>query len=213
MKTNISVIALILAFALVATPAFAQQGRGLGVGLGVQTKGGVGGGPGAGVNAGAGAQVGKGNVGVRTNTEVQAKTSGQGKAGEAVDVDAKGHDAPNANLTTKIQSNPAVAAKVQSMLPTGMSMSDASAGFKNQGQFIAALHVSQNLKIPFDQLKAKMTGDHATSLGAAIQASRPDLPENQVKEEVKKAETEAKVTASAKAAATTTANIKSSEKK
>jgi len=31
-------------------------------------------------------------------------------------------------------------------------------GFKNQGQFIAALHVSQNLGIPFADLKTAMTG-------------------------------------------------------
>src|SRR5439155_26462097 len=39
-----------------------------------------------------------------------------------------------------------------------LTLQAASAGFKNQGQFIAALHVSHNLNIPFDQLKAKLTG-------------------------------------------------------
>ena len=65
------------------------------------------------------------------------------------------------------------------MLPNGMLLNDASAGFKNQGQFIAALHVSQNLGIPFADLKKQMvtttgTGAAATStqtksLGQAIQ--------------------------------------------
>jgi hypothetical protein len=41
----------------------------------------------------------------------------------------------------------------------------AESGFKNHGQFIAALHVSKNLNIPFDQLKAKMTSSLPMSLG------------------------------------------------
>ncbi len=44
------------------------------------------------------------------------------------------------------------------MLPKGITLNEASKGFKNQGQFIAALHVSQNLGIPFADLKAEMTG-------------------------------------------------------
>ncbi len=39
-----------------------------------------------------------------------------------------------------------------------MTLNQASKGFKNQGQFIAALHVSQNLGIPFADLKTAMTG-------------------------------------------------------
>jgi hypothetical protein len=39
-----------------------------------------------------------------------------------------------------------------------MSLNQASKGFKNQGQFIAALHVSQNLGISFADLKTAMTG-------------------------------------------------------
>jgi len=39
-----------------------------------------------------------------------------------------------------------------------MTLNEASKGFKNQGQFIAALHVSQNLGIPFADLKTAMTG-------------------------------------------------------
>ena len=40
----------------------------------------------------------------------------------------------------------------------GVTLDQASAGFKNQGQFIAALHVSQNLGIRFANLKAAMMG-------------------------------------------------------
>jgi hypothetical protein len=58
------------------------------------------------------------------------------------------------------------------MLPEGMTMDKAAAGFRNQGQFIAALHVSQNLGIPFDQLKLQMV-DHHQSLGRSIQTLKP----------------------------------------
>ena len=51
--------------------------------------------------------------------------------------------------------------------------SDAS-GFKNFGQFVAAVHVSHNLDIPFADLQAKMIGDNAVSLGKAIQELKPD---------------------------------------
>ena len=57
-----------------------------------------------------------------------------------------------------------------------MKLEDAASGFRNQGQFIAALHVSKNLGIPFTDLKTAMLGDpKATtttsqlSLGQAIQ--------------------------------------------
>jgi hypothetical protein len=44
------------------------------------------------------------------------------------------------------------------MLPAGMTVTDAAQGFKNWGQFVAAVHVSNNLGLPFDQLKSLMTG-------------------------------------------------------
>jgi len=55
------------------------------------------------------------------------------------------------------------------MLPKGMTLNQASRGFKNQGQFIAALHVSQNLGCDcFRQIKTDMTRKHM-SLGRSIQ--------------------------------------------
>ena len=61
-------------------------------------------------------------------------------------------------IAQKIASKPNLNSKVRSLLPQGMSLNQASKGFKNQGQFIAALHVSQNLGIPFADLKTAMTG-------------------------------------------------------
>jgi hypothetical protein len=73
------------------------------------------------------------------------------------------------------------------MLPKGMTLDQASRGFKNQGQFIAALHVSQNLGIPFKDLKNDMTVKHL-SLGQSIQDLKPTAHSN---DEARKAETAA----------------------
>jgi len=81
------------------------------------------------------------------------------------------------------------------MLPPQTTLQTAADGFKNQGQFIAALHVSQNLVIPFADLKALMTNpDNPKSLGAAIHEIKPTLPQEQVEIEVKKAEKQVKAT-------------------
>jgi hypothetical protein len=52
----------------------------------------------------------------------------------------------------------------------------AASGFKNQGQFIAALHVSHNRNIPFDQLKTDMmtsTIHSALPFGICSRTSTP----------------------------------------
>jgi hypothetical protein len=69
--------------------------------------------------------------------------------------------------------NPNLAARLLKLLPPGSTIPLASAGFKNWGQFVAAVHVSHNLGIPFAALKARMIGPNPLSLGQAIQALRP----------------------------------------
>ena len=69
--------------------------------------------------------------------------------------------------------NTKLASKLQSLLPAGTDLQTAASGFKNLGQFVAAVHVSHNLGIPFDQLKAKMIGPPSESLGKAIQQLQP----------------------------------------
>jgi hypothetical protein len=61
-------------------------------------------------------------------------------------------------LAYKIAKNPNLAAKVQGRLPAGMTLAQASTGFRNQGQFLAAVNVSNNLGIDFVKLQAAMTG-------------------------------------------------------
>jgi hypothetical protein len=103
-----------------------------------------------------------------------------------------------------MQNDATLSKKIQGLLPNGTDLKTAESGFKNEGQFIAALHVSKNLNIPFDQLKAKMTGVTLTptgqttstpmSLGKAIHALRPNMPQTEANEEAKKAEKQAALT-------------------
>ena len=96
-----------------------------------------------------------------------------------------------ADFITRLENNTNLASRLQNMLPMGETLGAAAMGFKNQGQFIAALHVSQNLMIPFDTLKMQMLSNHE-SLGAAIRALRPDLTSKTVNTDVKDAEQQGK---------------------
>jgi hypothetical protein len=77
-----------------------------------------------------------------------------------------------ASIGQSIAAKPELAARLQPMLPAGMSFETAAAGFRNQGQFVAALHVSQNIGISFVQMRSLMVDQHE-SLGQAIHALRP----------------------------------------
>jgi hypothetical protein len=68
--------------------------------------------------------------------------------------------------------NPKLAAKLQGMLPAGLAVDQAALGFRNQGQFVAAVNVSRNLGIPFVDLKTAMVND-GLSLGQSIQRLKP----------------------------------------
>src|SRR5260370_8042723 len=89
----------------------------------------------------------------------------------------------------QLSHNTKLAGKLQGLLPAGTNVQQASQGFKNLGQFVAAVHVSHNLGIPFDQLKPKMPGSSPQSLGKAIQDLKPAADS---KTESKKANKQAK---------------------
>ena len=108
----------------------------------------------------------------------------------------KGPTAPTSTTSTstspvvsRIERNPQLTSRLTALLPSGMSLAQAAQGFKNQGQFIAALHVSHNLGIPFEQLKTEMTGPNHRSLGDAIKTLNPAADAGK---DAKTAETEAK---------------------
>jgi hypothetical protein len=78
-------------------------------------------------------------------------------------------------IAAKIAAKPQLNARITAMLPPHLSLDRASRGFKNQGQFIAALHVSKNLGIPFKDLKNDMTKRNM-SLGQSIQDLKKSAP-------------------------------------
>lgn len=93
---------------------------------------------------------------------------------------------------SQLTHNTALASKLHALLPAGTNIQTAANGFKNLGQFVAAVHVAHNLHIPFDELKAKMTGPNAESLGHAIRDLEPNLSSQTVKSDVKTGERQAK---------------------
>jgi hypothetical protein len=91
------------------------------------------------------------------------------------------------SVSQHLAQNTELSSKLQGLLPAGTNLQTAAGGFKNLGQFVAAVHVSHNLGIPFDQLKAKM--EAGQSLGKAIQDLKPAV---NAKDEARKAEKQAK---------------------
>jgi hypothetical protein len=89
----------------------------------------------------------------------------------------------------KVQSHTQLANKLQSRLPLGTNVVTAASGFRNLGQFVAAVNVSHNLGIPFAQLKRDMVQRHL-SLGQSIQDLRPAANPTR---EVERAESQAKI--------------------
>ena len=71
----------------------------------------------------------------------------------------------------KLQQNTNLASKLQTRLPPGTDLNAAAAGFRNLGQFVAAVNVSNNLGLDFPALKTAMVVD-GKSLGQAIQAQK-----------------------------------------
>lgn len=121
---------------------------------------------------------------------------------------ARGPKTPDQLLTR----NTKLSANLQALLPAGTNLQTAAASFKNLGQFVAAVHVSHNLNIPFACLASDMTGDAPTTfapagatptcpagtgtkkmnLGKSIHTLKPSLTGSQANTAAKNAERQAK---------------------
>lgn len=114
----------------------------------------------------------------------------------------------------KLVKNTNLADKLRLRLPVGTDLMTAAEGFRNLGQFVAAVNVSNNLKIPFNDLKTQMVVE-GKSLGQSIQTLKKVAS---VTVEVQRAEYQARgmileseqapVTTTAKATKKTTAKPK-----
>lgn len=74
----------------------------------------------------------------------------------------------------KLQKNTKLTEKLEGRLPKGTDLMEAAEGFRNLGQFVAAVNVSNNLGLDFEQLKTAMVDD-GKSLGQAIQYVKQDV--------------------------------------
>lgn len=90
----------------------------------------------------------------------------------------------------QLQQNSKLSSQLQTLLGSGTNLQQASSGFKNLGQFVAAAHVAKNLDIPFDKLKGQLQTDGG-NLGKAIHALQPSLTSHQVKGAVSEAKKQA----------------------
>ena len=168
MKRHLSICVFAGVASLLSVAAFGQ-GKGGGAGVG----GGVVGGVTGTVNGAA-----NGTVSRPTDT---SKGGGNGAGGLGSSV----------NGTLNATQNTALSTHLAPLLPSNMTVPAAAAGFANQGEFVSAVHVAHNLNIPFDQLKAQMTGANATSLGKAIQKLDPKLDSKTIKDNLKLADRQA----------------------
>lgn len=120
--------------------------------------------------------------------------SGSGKSGS----EASGPRTPGQLLSQNTQ----LSSKLSGLLPAGTDLQTAASGFRNLGQFVAAVHVSHNLGIPFDQLKCTelATADacgtmtvpsKGSHLGQAIETLKPTMSSADSKAAAKQAEKEA----------------------
>ena len=82
--------------------------------------------------------------------------------------------ADKSTVGNMLTQNTKLASDLQGLLPAGTNLQDAAKGFERLGQFVAAVHVSHDLGIPFDQLKAKLVGTSAMSLDKAIEELKPE---------------------------------------
>src|SRR5438094_577594 len=160
--SGLFIAALAVASSLGTAPTFAQHGGGHGAG------------PGIGPGAGSGIDQGQGRG---PNSPSKIRDNGQ---------------TPREMSKTPEQllaQNTKLSESLAKFLPPGTNLEAAAQGFKNLGQFVAAVHVSHNLDIPFSDLKSKMmSGD---SLGQAIRDLKPGV---NAKDEAKKANRQAKET-------------------
>ncbi len=123
---------------------------------------------------------------IRTATHGNSSSPMHGNSADAkADKSSKSN---GSSVSEKLTDNTKLASKLQGLLPAGTNLQTAAQGFKNLGQFVAAVHVSHNLGIPFDQLKAKMMGPPKESLGKAISQLKPTA---NAKTETKKANSQA----------------------
>ena len=138
--------------------------------------------------------------GAAANWPKQPTLGPGGVAGEVHDVNAPRN--PNAiPAETVLSANPALAAKLQALLPESLPVLKAASGYGNLQNFSMALHATHDLGIPFADFKcaelggkfcAPETKAKARGFGKTLEMLKPELSKSAAKAAVKKAKDEAK---------------------
>jgi len=87
----------------------------------------------------------------------------------------------------ELQRNPVLADSLRGRFSAGTDLNAAAAGFRRLELFVATVHASNNIDIPFSELKRRIVNDGMT-LGQAIQDIRP---QSRYWQEARRAEDEA----------------------
>jgi hypothetical protein len=105
-----------------------------------------------------------------------------------------------ARVEEQLSAKVGLAARAEGMLPAGSNMSAAVYGFQDAHDFVMAEHISQNMHIPFDQLKAGVSGQEHAQFQSAVGRLRPDMDSATIRTNMKTAteQTDADFKASAK---------------
>ncbi len=125
----------------------------------------------------------------RGDTVISSRTNrgngADGLSGAPVNISADTHRNPNAEL----QFNEKLATRLKTLLPRDVDPHTASKGFENLKDFVVTVHASNNLNVPFPELKHKMADGSSKALQKAIHELKPDVD---AKAETKKAGEQAK---------------------
>jgi hypothetical protein len=123
----------------------------------------------------------------------QAKIPGAAGSSQPTRNTGEPDNGPANNLQMKsieqvLHDDARLSGKLQDMLPADVSPQQACAGFKTLEQCVTAIHLAQNLKLPFADLKAKTTGKGSVGLQKAIEQMAANA---NAKDELKKAKKQA----------------------
>jgi hypothetical protein len=92
-------------------------------------------------------------------------------------------------VLSELGNNPKLAARLTGLLPKGTNLQEAAEGFEHARQLASVVHVSVNLRVPFDLLKFTMKDGSLKQLRKAIEDLRPSADASA---EAKKADRQAK---------------------
>lgn len=183
-KVYLLVTALAVSLSFGSGSLYAQRGGGGHGGGGGVSGQGAGGGAGS-MGGGGGFGGGRGMGG--SGSGMGSRSKSEGRNGTSTGMSRSGSSLGKQSPTDILSKTPQLSSRLQSLLPAGTNLTDAASGFKNLGQFVAAVHVSHNLGISFNDLKAKMiSGDN---LGKAIHTLDPNV---NARQEAKKANKQSK---------------------